>query len=180
MGQEARKIIEQEGPPGFAGDLDQWALNYPDFYPIGERVDREYRLSRMLVMTGRCWTTHIDNLIRGETGQTRARWHALFAIAFGQQPVTLTDLGQRLYVQWPTLVRVVEGLAADHLITRIENPRDGRSKLVSITPEGLAIVKKIQPILDAERAAVLADLDESELEICTEMLTRIFGRVLRD
>jgi MarR family transcriptional regulator for hemolysin len=77
------------------------------------------------------------------------------------------------------LVRVVEGLATDGLIKRIDNPRDGRSKLVSLTPQGLAMVEKIQPILDAERRAMLADLDDDELEACADMLSRMFARVAR-
>jgi len=159
------------------GDFESWANHYDDFYPEGTRLDREYRLSRLLVMAGRSWITHIDNRLRAETGQTRARWQALFTLAFGPQPATLTDVGQRLFVQWPTLVRVVEGLVADGLITRVDNPRDGRSKLISLTPAGMAVVKKIQPILDQERAAVLADLDDEELGQCAELLHRIFARV---
>lgn len=159
------------------GDFESWANHYDDFYPEGTRLDREYRLSRLLVMAGRSWITHIDNRLRAETGQTRARWQALFTLAFGPQPATLTDVGQRLFVQWPTLVRVVEGLVADGLITRVDNPRDGRSKLISLTPAGMAMVRKIQPILDQERAAVLADLDDAELEQCAELLHRVFARV---
>ncbi len=161
------------------GDFDDWAESYGEFYPDGSRLDREYRLSRLLVMAGRSWVTHIDNRLRAETGQTRARWQALFTIAFGPQPVTLTDLGQRLFVQWPTLVRVIEGLAADGLIDRIDNPRDGRSKLVSLTPEGLAVVQRIKPTLDGEREAMLSDLDDAELEQCADLLQRMFARVAR-
>lgn len=156
-----------------------WASHFADFYPVGERLDAEFRLSRILVMAARTWITHIDNRLRAETGQSRARWQALFTIAFGEQPVTLTDLGQRLLVQWPTLVRVVEGLANDGLIERIDNPRDGRSKLVSLTPEGLAVVRKIQPIMDEERRAFVADLSDAELEQCADMLQRLFTRVAR-
>lgn len=162
------------------GDFEDWADRYDDFYPSGSRLDREYRLSRLLVMTGRSWVTHIDNRVRAATGQSRARWQALFTIAFGPQPVTLTDLGQRLFVQWPTLVRVIEGLATEGLITRIDNPRDGRSKLVSLTPEGLALVHRIQPILDEERRGMLARLSDKELEQCAELLHRMFERVARE
>ena len=82
-------------------------------------------------------------------------------------------------MQWPTLVRVVEGLVTDGLIKRIDNPRDGRSKLVSLTPEGERVVRKIQPVLDAERAAMLSDFDEAELEQAAELLHRMFARVAR-
>lgn len=162
------------------GDFEDWADRYDDFYPAGTRLDREYRLSRLLVMAGRSWVTHIDNKLRAATGQSRARWQALFTIAFGPQPVTLTDLGQRLFVQWPTLVRVIEGLVADGLIRRVDNPRDGRSKLVSLTPEGMAVVRTIQPILDEERREMLATLSDAELAQCAELLHRIFERVARE
>jgi MarR family transcriptional regulator for hemolysin len=161
----AKKTTDRQ--EGRIGDFEDWADHYNDFYPEGKRL------------AGRSWTTHIDNRLRAETGQSRARWQALFTIAFGPQPVTLTDLGQRLFVQWPTLVRVIEGLATDGLIKRIDNPRDGRSKLVSLTPEGLAVVKKIQPILDEERRVMLSDLDDKDLEVCAELLHRMFGRVAR-
>ena len=50
------------------GDFDDWADSYGDFYPDGTRLDREYRLSRLMVMAGRSWMTHIDNRLRAETG----------------------------------------------------------------------------------------------------------------
>lgn len=172
------KKVEERGDRRI-GDFEDWADRYDEFYAPDSRLDREYRLSRLLVMAGRSWVTHIDNRLRAETGQSRARWQALFTIAFGPQPVTLTDLGQRLFVQWPTLVRVIEGLAVDGLINRVDNPRDGRSKLVSLTPEGLAMVRRIQPILDAERHAMLGDLDDKDLNQCAEFLHRMFERVAR-
>jgi MarR family transcriptional regulator for hemolysin len=158
---------------GHARDLDQWANYYHDFYPAGTRPDTEYRLSRLLVMAGRSWGTHIDNVLRAATGQSRARWQTLFVIAFGEQPATMTDIGVRLNVQWPTLVRVLDGLEADGLILRVDNPRDGRSRLVSITEQGAAVVNKIKPLLDAERSRLLAGLDDEELGRCADYLQRL-------
>jgi MarR family transcriptional regulator, transcriptional regulator for hemolysin len=161
---------------GHARDLERWARYYHDFYPEGTRRDREYRLSRLLVMAGRTWGTHIDNVLRTATGQSRARWQALFVISFGEQPVTMTDVGIRLNVQWPTLVRVLDGLEADGLIQRIDNPRDGRSRLVSITDAGQNVINQIKPILDEERARLLMDLDDRELATCADLLQRLLDR----
>jgi MarR family transcriptional regulator for hemolysin len=139
----------------------------------------EYRLSRLLVLAGRSWITHIDNMLRNATGQSRARWQALFTIAFGPQPATMTDLGTRLFVQWPTLVRVIEGLEQDGLVSRVENPRDGRSRLISLTDAGRDMVTRIQPILDNERKDVLDGLTDPELDQCAELLQRIFDKTAR-
>lgn len=163
-------------PAGHARDLDCWASYYHDYYPEESRLDLEYRLSRLLVMAGRTWGTHIDNVLRSTTGQSRARWQTLFVIAFGEQPATMTDIGIRLNVQWPTLVRVLDGLEKDGLISRIDNPRDGRSRLVSVTEAGKAMVRQIKPVIDAERSALLQGIGDEELAQCGALLQRLLER----
>lgn len=159
--------------------FDQWVSLYFELYPAGTRLDLEFRFSRLLVLAGRSWITKIDKVIRSATGQTRARWQILFALAFAEQPVTITELCRRLRVQWPTVVRVAERLSRDGLIVREENAADGRSKLISLTESGMEMVHRIQPILDRERAAILARLSKSELRECTEMLERVFEDTIR-
>lgn len=165
---------------GHARDLDSWASYYHDYYPEDSRQDLEYRISRLLVMAGRTWGTHIDNVLRNAAGQSRARWQTLFAIAFGEQPATMTDIGIRLNVQWPTLVRVLDGLEKDGLISRIDNPRDGRSRLVSITEAGKEMVHQIKPVIDRERSELLSDLSDEELAQCTAVLQRLLERSTGD
>jgi len=174
-----QKATPVDGQEEHLGEFEGWASRFNDYYPPDSRLDLEYRLSRLLVMSARTWITHIDNKLRAATGQSRARWQALFTIAFGPQPVTMTDLGARLFVQWPTLVRVIDGLEKDGLVSRIDNPRDGRSRLISLTDAGLAMVERIQPMLDEERRVVLAGLDDEELKTCADHLQRIFDRSLR-
>jgi MarR family transcriptional regulator for hemolysin len=167
-------------PAGHARDLDAWAQFYHGYYQEGSRQDLEYRVSRLLVMAGRTWGTHIDNVLRSGTGQSRARWQTLFVIAFGAQPATMTDIGVRLNVQWPTLVRVLDGLEKDGLISRIDNPRDGRSRLVSITEAGRAMIAKIKPIVDTERAKLLDGLTEEDLVHAVNVLQRLLERSAGD
>lgn len=154
--------------------FDQWITHYSDFYAEHSRLDCEFRLSRMLVLAGRSWTKRIDNILRIETGQSRARWQALFTLGFAEQPVTMTELCKRERVQWPTMVRVIDGMARDGLVRREDNPSDGRSKLVYMTVEGRDMMVRIQQILDRERAQLLARLTCDELMSCTNLLERIF------
>jgi MarR family transcriptional regulator for hemolysin len=165
----------KEGAPSPTVDyFDGWATRYHDHYPEGSRLDLEYRTSRMLVLAGRGWVNRIDNILRQETGQTRVRWQVLFALAFAEQPVTLSEICRRVRAQWPTMVRVLEGMVADGLILREDNPGDGRSKLVQLTPRGVEVMEQIQPILDRERSRILARLSVEELKVCAGLLNRIF------
>jgi len=160
--------------------LDAWTTSYGDYYPLGSRLDLEFRASRMLVLAGRSWTSRIDNILRVETGQTRARWQVLFALAFADQPVTMTEICRRVRVQWPTMVRVIDGMVGDGLILRADNPGDGRSKLICLTARGTEVMQQIRPILDRERARILARLSADELKICTDLLQRIFADATSD
>lgn len=160
-------------------DLDDWVTHYGDYYPIGSRLDREFRASRLLVLASRSWIHRIDNILRNETGQTRARWQVLFTLGFGDQPATMTDIGHRLRVQWPTMVRVVEGMERDGLIAREDNPNDRRSRLLRLTPEGDRVITQIQPTLDRERAQILSDFSDQELEVCERILKKIFEATMR-
>ncbi|MCK5750846.1 MAG: MarR family transcriptional regulator [Oricola sp.] len=164
--------------PRDGDDFDQWSAHYGDFYPSDTRLDLEFRLSRMLVLAGKSWTHRIDNILREETGQSRARWQMLFAIGFAEQPATLSELAKRLRVQWPTLMRVIDGLVADGLVAREDNPADGRSKLVRLTAKGQETLSRIQPILDRERKKILARFSEEELKVCADLLERIFEDVI--
>lgn len=164
--------------PRDSDDFDEWSAHFEDFYPPDTRLSLEFRLSRMLVLAGRSWVNRIDNILRVETGQTRARWQALFALGFAEQPATMSELSKRLRVQWPTLVRVIDGMEQDGLVRREDNPADGRSKLVYVTAKGGKIMAKIQPILDRERAQVLTGFSDAELKSCAALLERIFEGVI--
>jgi MarR family transcriptional regulator for hemolysin len=161
-------------------DFDEWSKHYEDYYPPTTRLDREFRVSRLLILASRSWTNRIDNMLRLETGQSRARWQTLFTIAFAEQPSTMTEICHRARVQWPTTMRVVHDMERDGLIEREDNPTDKRSKLLRLTPAGEQVIEKVQPTLDRERAALLADLSHEELKLCAKMLRIIFEAAIRE
>lgn len=152
----------------------EWVTRYAEFYPVGSRLDKEFRASRMVVLAGRSWTHRIDYKLLQKTGQTRARWQVLFAIAFAEQPVTMSELCRRNRVTWPTMVRVIQSMERDGLLRREDHPEDKRSRYIYLTDEGERIMRQIQPVLDQERALVLAGLSDAELEQVRALLHRVF------
>ncbi|MFF6956780.1 MarR family transcriptional regulator [Streptomyces sp. NPDC008317] len=82
---------------------------------------------------------------------TYAQLSALARIGqFG--PIRLGELAAREQVAAPSLTRTVRPLSEAGLIGKEADPSDGRSWLVSITPEGRALLERIR----RERAALLA------------------------
>ncbi len=161
------------------GDLfDEMAPRAGDFYPPETRAGQEFRLSRKLVLVARRWTTLIDGALKASSGQNRARWQTLFAIAFAEPPVTTLTLSMRLSVQWPTLVRSLAALEAEGLVTRRDNPADGRSRIIALTDRGRAMLDRIQPVMDETRAAVMAGLTDEELALATRLLDTLLEGIV--
>lgn len=160
-------------------EFDQWANHFEEFYPTGSRAEAEFRFSRTAVVTARLWTTFIDDTIRQATGQSRARWQTLSVLVFSEGPLATVELSHRMAVQWPTLVRILNELEADGLITREVNPDDRRSRMIAPTAAGRAVFAQVRQILDPTRAELLAGFEEDELRTAEAVLDRFFNLLVQ-
>jgi MarR family transcriptional regulator for hemolysin len=159
-------------------DFDRWAQSFYEQYDRGSRREHEFRLTRMLVIAARKWTSHIDEAIKQRTGYTRARWQALSAITLSGVPVSTLELSERMGIQWPTLIRTLNELEAEGLITREQDPNDRRYRLVAISTEGRQVLKDVREILDPMRSELLAHLSEEEMIETERVLRRLLAGLL--
>lgn len=158
-----------------SGEFDGWAKRFAEFYTGGSRAELEFRFSRLLILAARRWSTYIDEVIRQRTGQPRSRWQTLAALAFSDGPIATIELAERMAVQWPSLVRTLNDLEAEGLIERRVNPADKRSRLVTITQQGLAVFDEVKTVLDPARAALLREFADEELATAERLLERFFA-----
>jgi MarR family transcriptional regulator for hemolysin len=156
------------------GEFDSWATRFGEFYAEGSRDEIEFRFSRLLILAARRWSTFIDEAIRQKTGQPRARWQTLAALAFSDGPIATIELAERMAVQWPSLIRALDGLEAEGLVERRVNPADKRSRLVTITDKGLAVFREVKAVLDPTRGALLEGFSDEELGAAERLLDRFF------
>jgi MarR family transcriptional regulator for hemolysin len=159
------------------GEFDGWATRFGEFYPEGSRAEVEFRFSRLLILAARRWSSYIDEAIRQKTGQPRARWQTLAALAFSDEPIATIELAERMAVQWPSLIRTLDGLEAEGLVDRRINPADKRSRRVTITGKGLAVFREVKAVLDPSRAALLEGFSDDELHVAERLLDRFFTRI---
>src|SRR5690606_10938603 len=146
-------------------EFDDWAKRFHEQYEENSRLEKEFKLTRKLILTARRWTTFTDDLVRRRTGLSRARWQTLSALTFSEGSVGTLELARRLAVRWPTLIRVLNDLDAEKLIRREPDPVDRRMRLVSITPEGRRVMGRVRDILDPARAKVLAEFTDDDLVV---------------
>ena len=93
-----------------------------------------------------------------------------------QGPLTPSELANLERVKRPTATRMVNRLEAEGLIVRARDPADGRSSLVSVSPRGLELLRRLRKRRTAYLARRLRELDPDEvaaLARAAEILERL-------
>jgi MarR family transcriptional regulator for hemolysin len=98
----------------------------------------------------------------------------LAELAFYGGPIATIELAERMAVQWPSLIRTLDGLETEGLVERRVNPADKRSRLVTVTPRGIAVFREVKAVLDPTRAALLEGFSDEELRVAERLLDRFF------
>lgn len=94
-------------------------------------------------------------------------------------PHTLGDLAERERVSAPSMNRTVNCLQDSGYIVRGADERDGRKVVISLTPEGIAVVEETARRRDAWVEATLAELTPAERETlaaAAEIMERMVAR----
>ena len=147
------------------------------------RAALEFQTVLTLTRAVRAWTRAVDRELREKTGQTRVRWETLFAIAAEPVPTKASLVARRMGVQWPALVRNLEGLEDDGLILRQLDPEDNRSRLIELTQAGHDVIAEVRATLDPARARLLAGMSDTDLsriiDSVGEIRDRLEGGALR-
>ena len=76
------------------------------------------------------------------------------------------------------VTQIVDRLEKTHLVERFPDSDDRRRVMVSLTREGLSVVRKIRVAYEAKRAALLSTMSEEEIiaiEASVDSLLDLFG-----
>ncbi len=76
------------------------------------------------------------------------------------------ELADRLDIEGPTLVRMLDQLGALGLVDRRTDSADQRAKTLHLTPAGEALAERVEPVLYSTRARLLAGVSDDDLEVC--------------
>jgi DNA-binding MarR family transcriptional regulator len=86
----------------------------------------------------------------------------------------LKDLNRAVLITQPSVSRLVDRLAARGLVSKMHDPDDGRGTIVSITPEGFDLFRRVAfTHMDAIDRHVGHSLDEGELRQLIELCDRL-------
>ncbi|MBO1078550.1 MarR family winged helix-turn-helix transcriptional regulator [Roseomonas haemaphysalidis] len=118
------------------------------------------------------WRSHFDSELRA-SGQTLARARALAVLAPEPEGLPQRDLALALSIEHPTLVRLLDGLQQQGLVTRLPAPGDRRANRVALTPAAGPVADEVVEISARLRERVLEGIDDAELATALDVLRAI-------
>jgi DNA-binding MarR family transcriptional regulator len=108
-------------------------------------------------------------------GQTLARWLVLAEVK--DEPATVAEIARRLRLARQSVQRVADLLERDGLGAYEQNPRHRRAKLLRLTRNGRAALRKIETAQRAWADALGAQIGEQPLRAASTLLHDIIRAV---
>jgi MarR family transcriptional regulator for hemolysin len=120
----------------------------------------------------RLWRLVLDQRLRPR-GLSQATFRALVNLARLGDGVTQRALAERIGIEGPSLVRLLDALEANGLVERRPQPMDRRAKALYLTEKARAVLDDAGGVADDVRAEILDGIAEAELTIAISVLDRI-------
>ncbi len=135
--------------------------------------DEEFAESLHLAAHG--WRTALDRRLR-PLGYSRSRWMVLLHVSL-KDGISHRELADRLGIEAPTLVRLVDRMESEGLLQRRASETDRRVKHLHLSPAGRKEVERIRATAAEVRTEALSGLDRAQLNIAFEVLRKIRSKL---
>jgi len=138
--------------------------------------DLEERFSDALHGTARAWRQAVDRRLRS-LGMSQASWMTVAVAAKAAQPLSQTEIAERLGVEGATLVAMIDRLVKAGMVRRESSSSDRRVKRIVLTEAGQRLYEVVRTQAMAVRRELLGGIDTADLERVTELLETLRGRL---
>jgi MarR family transcriptional regulator for hemolysin len=132
----------------------------------------------LVARAARQWRRAVDRRLQ-PFGLTEATWLPLIYLARASTPMRQKDLAAALTLDGSSVVRLLDALAAAHLIERSEEITDRRAKIITITARGWSIIEQVEAVSREVRNATLDCLSDDELSVATRVLNTVCSNLAR-
>lgn len=136
-----------------------------------EAAPRE-RIGFDLSKMARLWRARLDERL-APLGLTQAKWVILLHLSRSDGVLPQRELVDRVGVEGPSLVRVLDGLERLKLIERRDSPTDRRAKNVHLTPAAEPVLGTIMRIAAELRQEILDGIEDQELDVCLKVFNHM-------
>ena len=129
-------------------------------------------LGMRMAMIVRQWRATIDHAL-ADTGLTQSGWTVLMQLRQLGDNVSVSELAEVQGIELPPLMRTLAQLEKQGYLLRSVSPYDKRIRLLTLTPEGKAILKRLTQVIETYQARVSQNIAPEHLDIFSATLNQI-------
>jgi DNA-binding MarR family transcriptional regulator len=129
-------------------------------------------IKHLLVSSGRDFFAELER-----TGISLTQLKTLGLLSEADEPTSVKALSDLIGLSLPGVSRAVDGLVQRGELARQEDPRDRRSRLLSITPRGRRTYERLVAVRMAGIRAFVDELSADERQALAEGLDAVAGRI---
>ena len=138
---------------------------------------KDLSLAEQLARVSRLWKMVADREL-APLGLTHPRWTALWKLQRLGDNVSQKKLSEALEIELPSLMRTLNQLEQQSLITRHCCASDKRARIVGLTDDGKSLIKKMEARIIQVRRQLLNSIDDDELKKLSFILEQITHNAL--
>lgn len=135
----------------------------------------EEQFSESMFLTTHAWRIALDRQLR-PLGFTLSRWMLLLHLS-RNDGCTHKELAQCMGIEAATLVRLVDRMEKEGLLTRCNSETDRRVKHLRLSDAGMASVENIRCCATDLRRKVLTGLSQAEIQIALDVMNNIRSKL---
>jgi DNA-binding MarR family transcriptional regulator len=131
-------------------------------------------MKHLLVNTGRDFFAEME-----KSGVSLTQAKSLMVLIDAEKPLAVNAVADAIGLSLAGVSRSVDAMVQRGEVTREEDPRDRRCKLVSVTPRGRKLYERLMAIRLAGVRSFVEELDQDEKEALAQGLDAVAGRISR-
>jgi DNA-binding MarR family transcriptional regulator len=131
-------------------------------------------MKHLMMTTGRDFFAEME-----KTGVSLTQAKSLMLLIEAEQPMSVKAISDAMGLSLPGVSRSVEAMVQRGEVTREEDPRDRRCKMVSVTPRGRKLYERLMAVRIAGVRRFVEELDQDEQEALAHGLDAVAGRITR-
>ena len=138
-----------------------------------ERQEKTTRSESWLLYAVTTIVRKASDRVIAPLGISIAQMPFLVALRDAKQPITVTEVARRLYLEIPSVTTMIDRLCERGLVERADDPQDRRKTLVSLTENGERLAESICEPYRQLHEEMFGVLDDDERENLTAMLQKL-------
>jgi DNA-binding MarR family transcriptional regulator len=130
-------------------------------------------LGYLLNRTARLMANELADRLR-PSGVAIGQWAVLLSL-WARDGLSQADLSRLVAIEPPTMVRTIDRMVRDGLVTRMPDPDDGRLSRIRLTERGRSLRDELVPLAMAVNDAILQRLTATEGRTLRRLLTKVLA-----